>query len=381
MAEGQVIPLLLLVVLLVFPRAAAGQTDDDLFEVLDVRVDVTDTTAEAARTRALADGERKAFQVLVDRLTVSTDKDKASLANLEPARISALITDFWVSEEKTSAVRYIATLNYSFDSARVRSLFVSRKVSFASTRSPPVLVVPILESGATFLLWEPENRWWQAWTRLRRDGLVPVMLPPGDIIDRLQTAPDRLAQGSPEDAALLNRRSPDQPAYVVVAQTVPQDPAVPEGPREVKVTTHRFDPGGASPQTNLVAFRGEADTTENALLAKAAAGTLLAMEDIWKTTTRVQTKVRGVIAVNVPVASLPDWLNMRRRLRGVAAIEKIDLVLMSRSLVRVNLFFLGTADDLVVTLKQQGLDLAQGEEAWTLKPVVAQTGSQAVVPP
>ena len=47
------------------PRPAA---DDDLFEVLDIKVDETDQTAAAAREKALAAGERRAWDVLVQRL-------------------------------------------------------------------------------------------------------------------------------------------------------------------------------------------------------------------------------------------------------------------------------------------------------------------------
>jgi hypothetical protein len=113
----------------------------DTFVVRDVKVDVTAETAAEARDRALAEGEQRAFRIQLERLT--SRADWGSLPNLTNEEIAAYIQDFEVASEKSSAVRYIATLNFTFKEEPVRRLLADRDTPFAMTRSKPVVVIPV----------------------------------------------------------------------------------------------------------------------------------------------------------------------------------------------------------------------------------------------
>ena len=68
---------LLAVIVLAWPAAVHAQAqDDDLFQVSGIRVDETDQTAAAARMKALAAGERRAWEVLVGRLVDPAQRRK-----------------------------------------------------------------------------------------------------------------------------------------------------------------------------------------------------------------------------------------------------------------------------------------------------------------
>ena len=84
----------------------------DVFEVRDVAVDVTAETATKARELALIEGRKLAFRRLLERLTLRIEHQ--GLPDLGAEEIAAYVNDFSVAEEKTSAVRYLARLNFRF---------------------------------------------------------------------------------------------------------------------------------------------------------------------------------------------------------------------------------------------------------------------------
>ena len=93
------------------------------------------------------------------------------------------------------------------------------------------------------------------------------------------------------------------------------------------------------------------------LLRRAVAEIALLVEDNWKRENQLQFGRSAILAVTVPIGGLPDWLEVRRRLSGVAVVRIADLVLMSRDEVRVNLHYIGDAEQLALALEQADLVL------------------------
>ena len=175
--------LLVAAIVLSGPVSARAQAPvGDVFEIRGVAVDVTAQTADAARTQALRDGQLRAFDQVLRRLTVSDDH--ALLPRLSAEDISLYVRDFEVASEKTSAVRYIANLNVRFSETAVRDLLNELGITFAETPSKPVLLVPVFQSGGAMLLWDDPNPWRDAWNANQPvPGMVPMVLPLGDLTD------------------------------------------------------------------------------------------------------------------------------------------------------------------------------------------------------
>ena len=76
-----------------------------VFEVRNVAVDVTAKTAAKAREAAMEEGETRAFRQLLERLTLSDDYGK--LPKMDTREIAGYVSDFSVSDEKTSAVHFL----------------------------------------------------------------------------------------------------------------------------------------------------------------------------------------------------------------------------------------------------------------------------------
>ena len=115
----------------VLPVSPAVATN--VYEIQGVAVDVTADTAAAARKKALTDGEAAAFRRLLERITLLEDRHR--LPSLKTSEISTFVQDFSVADEKTSSVRYLATLSYRFKRRDVREMLISYNISFAETPS------------------------------------------------------------------------------------------------------------------------------------------------------------------------------------------------------------------------------------------------------
>lgn len=340
----------------------AAQTSN-VYEVTGVAVDVTAETATAARDKALAEGHAKAFRRLLERMTLRADHPR--LPDLTAGGIATYVQDFSVSEEKTSATRYLAKLDFRFKQDEVRRLLTDQGFRFAETLSKPVLVLPVYREAGAMLLWDTPNPWRDAWASLpAAKGLVPLLLPLGDLTDIAAIGAEQAARGDlPRLAAVAGRYGTDDSLVVLAARAT--DPQT--GTTLLEVTISRYGTPGAE-QTLLRTFAAREGETPEALFSRAAAEIMLEIEDGWKRDNLLHFEDPAVIAVSIPIRQLPDWLSIRERLSEVAFIRYTDLVLLSRSEVRVNLHFIGSEEQLILALDQADLQLTREPDGeWVLR--------------
>lgn len=349
--------LMLVLVSAIVPRAFA----DDTFVVRGVEVDVTAETAAQAREQALAEGERKAFRLQLERLT--SRSDWGSLPQLTNQEIAPYVQSFEVASEKSSAVRYIATLNYTFREPEIRRLLADRNTPFAMTRSKPVAVVPVYtEAGAAGgagmpVLWDDPNPWREAWAaRTRPDGLVPLVMPAGDA--GVITAEQAL-QGDQTSLSAITRRAGAFTA--LVAHATREDGGA--GPPKVRVSLNQYGPGGPE-HDSATTFTGREGESIDDLLVRAADAVALEMEQVWKRRNLVRVTGRSVTAVTLPLSSLSQLQTVKQRLERIPVVQHTELVVLSRDHARLNLFHMGTADQLAVALRQADLVMSRQDPVY-----------------
>lgn len=345
--------------------SVAAEEARKVFEVHRVKVDVTAATAAAAKDLALAEAEVRAFEALFDRLAPA--RQRASLGKVPPAQIQAATRSFWVTEEKVSPVRYLATLNYAFRADRVRAIARERGVPLITQVSPRVLVVPVYEAGdGRRLLWEEDNPWRRAWAGLTADGLVPVLVPaPESAGTELVDANQAVAGDGTQLAALAGRLGVFE---VLVAVASPKGaPAA----SALDVTIKR-KPSFAAQQDTIVTVRREAGENEDEHFTRAALATLNALEDEWKVANLVQEGGSTIAAVDVAVSDLAGWLAVRPRLEKLPTVERVDELLFSRNRVRVNIHHTGTPAELSARLERAGFAIVSSGGVWLVRPVQGQ---------
>ena len=135
---------LVLLAMIVFALPGAALAANDVFTVRNVPVDATSDGAAQARDIAIAQGQRAAFQRLLQWLTRRVDWSR--LPDVGADQLANLVLGFQVAEERSSATHYIAKVTYSFKPPAIRNLLRTASVGFSETRSRPVLVLPVYES-------------------------------------------------------------------------------------------------------------------------------------------------------------------------------------------------------------------------------------------
>jgi hypothetical protein len=155
----------------VAPIASSGS-----FEVSGVRVDVSGTNAEAARTAGWRLAQRKGWDMLSRRLT-------GRPGSLSDSALDSLVSGIVVEDEQIGPNRYIAKLGVLFNRGRAGSIL---GVAGETLRSPALLVVPLQISGGAGTVFERATPWQEAWARFRTGNSVI------DYVRLTGTGPDAL---------------------------------------------------------------------------------------------------------------------------------------------------------------------------------------------
>jgi hypothetical protein len=347
--------------------ALARAERSELFTVSAVPVDATAANALAARDAARRDGARRAFDMLMQRIVAPADLGK--VPHPSDAMLDGLVQGFEVAHEKTSGVRYIAELTFSFRRDAVRRLLRQAGVSFAETASKPLLVLPVLRLADRAVLWEDNNPWRDAWgAHPLPVGLVPLVLPLGELED--VAAIDGAAAAAGDDARLaaISQRYGNADVLVTRATLTAGDAA-----STLTIDSTRYAPGvaGARETFNavLTASPGESDAD---LMARGVADTIAKVEESWRNANLVNLNQTGTLVAAVPVSDLRSWVAVRQQIGAVAIIQRTELLSLDKHGARVTLHFVGDPQQLKLALAQHNLDLGGADPEWVLTP---RTGS------
>ena len=206
---------------------AQARVDFNVFTVRGIEVDVTAKTAAAAREAALAEGHVMAMQKLLARLLPREELTRVT--PLKAEQVVGFVKDFEVAAERTSDVRYLASLTFRFKPDAVRGLLRNDGLVHAETRSKPVLVLPVFGAVGKARLWEETNPWWKVWAqRQPEDWLVPLIVPLGDLGDISAIDADQALEGDMERLSAIAARYGAQDVLITQAVLL-GDPTLGEG--------------------------------------------------------------------------------------------------------------------------------------------------------
>ncbi len=124
------------------PTAASAD-----IEVKGIAVDVQGKSAEDARSNGWREAQRKAWA-------------KLNGPELSDSQLDGLVSAIVIERERLGPRRYIATLGVVFDRQRAASYLGGAQ---QASRSAPLLLIPVQESGGTYIAFEQRNPWQRAW--------------------------------------------------------------------------------------------------------------------------------------------------------------------------------------------------------------------------
>jgi Uncharacterized protein conserved in bacteria (DUF2066) len=341
----------------------AAKADVDVYKVSRIPVDVTAESATAAREAALAEGHREAYHRLMTRLVL--EDDQAYVPDLDQAAIAQLVQDFSVADEKTSAVRYLAELTFRFKPDAVRDLFRDHRLRFTETRSKPLLVLPIyLTPTGDVLLWEEANLWAFAWAgRDLSEELVPLLIPLGDLGDVAAIDVERAVAGDSAALSDIATRYGADGVLVVQAGLV-GDPA--DGNARLDVVADRYD--GSAWRIYADSIVQQQPGGPDALFDAAIDAVVASTQADWKAANHLSFDDQRMLSAIVPVTELGDWLEVKKRLSGIASITGTELVYLTRQYAQVDIAYIGDEERLSRAMAQSDLALSRSAlSGWELR--------------
>jgi hypothetical protein len=345
-----------LLALTLLALAAPARAASPIYTVERVEVDVTGSSAAAAREQAIAQGHRTAFERLLERMVPRERLNRVPAPSIEQLR--NFVRDFEVFDERTSDVRYLAELTLRFRPEAVQQFLHDNSVAFAETRSKPVVVLPVYGSDDSATLWGEPNPWRAVWAeQAEQTGLVPLTVPLGDLADINTVGAQQALDGAEAPLAEVAGRY-DADDVLVTQARVAGDPEA--GTASMQVISTRI--GTSRLERTLVDnVQQRQEETLEAMLTRAAAQVARDVEETWKRAHLIRYDQRNTLSAAVPVDGLQRWIAVRGRLNGAAEVAGVAIEMMTRSRIELELTHYGGTEQLQVALAQQDLELERVE--------------------
>jgi len=330
-----------------------------LFTVSKVSVQAEAQDAVEAKQLAIADGQKKALNTLMKRLTGFSAQNR--LPQLDEASIERMVDGLQVRQERSSGTVYLAQFDYNFRAGAVKDLLNRFGISYVVERAPEILVLPVYLAGGAIQSGE-KNPWLQAWSQLDlSNALAPVKL--------VQPRPDltaeaaRAASASPQSLEAINYQY--RAEYLVLALAEIDE----RGGLTVRLTGR--DASGSLKLERSFKSYGE----EPSVAAQNAAQIALnVFEGRWKLRRLASqgaldggSQELAQIEMTAQFAGLKEWRVIKDRLQKLPGVQGIDIKAVNPRGATISLEFPGGADRLAKTALNYGLALEGSEGAWLLR--------------
>jgi hypothetical protein len=328
-----------------FCGPAAAQ---DLFEVNGLKVDESASDEVQAKFSAIASAQQRALQIILRRLV--QPEEFSRLPQITGETLALMVRDYDISEEKLGGGRYLATISVRFLPEEVSNALKDAQIPFAMTRSRPVVVLPIIDTGSARRLWDDPNPWRLAWAgRTPYPGLFSVVMPAGDLSDVATVNVNQAISGDPDAMLAIGEKYQATGAMVAIASISGN-----QSSRSVRVNLE-FVGGSHDGTTVEQRYKGRGDLT--AFLGQVVGEILDGLERDWKQENILDFSMVERMSVLVPIEGLGGWRDVRERLDGMSRIQSMSMARMSQQEVELDLVYVGSTDQLRGALAQRGLEL------------------------
>ena len=344
----------------------------DMYRILGVPVDASAESGVAARDLAIAAGQREGLTQLMQRLTSPTAHGR--LPDVARVPIERYVNSFEIAQEKVGPTRYIGMLNLNYVAAEVQALLGSAGIPHVRRRSDPILVVPVDLSGGEPSAWDEGSPWRAAWYEGIEQATVTVLaLPLGDLADIAGAPPGSLTAG---DQVALDGLASRYGTETVVVAAARIDRAPDNGkPTQIELSARRAGAWDQPLLATVVAVAPEED--EPTALGRAIGQVIAAIEDDWKRRIAGQVQPVASLAVAVPLADLPGWVQIRRDLTGLPEVRSLGVESFAQAEARVTIGYQGELERLIGSVERVGLSLTEESDGWRLRPAGSLVGQPA----
>jgi hypothetical protein len=345
---------------LLFALPASAASSDPTYTVSGIHVDATAASASAAEAIAIDQGRPKAWDVLFRRL--AKPADLAKQPKLDNAALHRLARGFTVTNEKRSTTRYVADVTYMFSPEAVSRVMATISPSYRALGSMRrILLIPM---APTF---DRQSPWTSAFSSPRfASSLIPFSVPTGDAPDVKALGQLKFDATNWPDVQIVAARIHATEAVLALAIPITQGgtSTTDKMTGKVQIWLKRIGVAETPMKTSVDVPLIKNPAQTYPLAADAA---VHAIEVMFQQKPPIDYGPRATLSADVRIDSLEQWNAMQASMGLVANVVAVQVVAMDIGLVRINLTYQGSTDQLHDALVPVGIALTRSDGGpWTM---------------
>ena len=335
--------------------AANNRCNEPIFGVAGVRIDQRAENASKARDMGIRNAAERAFAIVLDRLLPTADGQAQFMAAHDLDDFS----DFThIVEENNLEQRYIATLDFCFDAARLRQAMIAAGLQWSELQSPPILVVPVWKGPDGARAWYRDNKWLAGWwdAVASYSGLLSLRQLDRNLINERQFRGEDLADANPVKLAAAASLVKAEQIMVVMA-ALDYDGSKPV----ITITARLFDKNGQLLTDILYGDQMILTNLDQDGLDEMRWKIISKMDSSWHMANLIDSAVADYLTVFMPVSSVKDWAMRLTALNEVAVVQSYDILSLDTKGGHVVLRLVGSREALGNALAAHQLELVDDD--------------------
>ena len=341
--------------------AANNRCNEPIFGVAGVRIDQRAENASKARDMGIRNAAERAFAIVLDRLLPTAEGQAQFMAAHDLDDFS----DFThIVEENNLEQRYIATLDFCFDAARLRQAMIAAGLQWSELQSPPILVVPVWKGPDGARAWYRDNKWLAGWwdAVASYNGLLSLRQLDRNLINERQFRGEDLADANPVKLAAAASLVKAEQIMVVMA-ALDYDGSKPV----ITITARLFDKNGQLVTDILYGDQMILTNLDQDGLDAMRRKIIAKMDSSWHMANLIDGAVADYLTVFMPVSSVKDWAKRLTALNEVAVIQSYDILSLDTKGGQVVLRLVGSREALGNALAAHKLELVDDDGRLLIK--------------
>ena len=341
--------------------AANNRCNEPIFGVAGVRIDQRAENASKARDMGIRNAAERAFAIVLDRLLPTAEGQAQFMAAHDLDDFS----DFThIVEENNLEQRYIATLDFCFDAARLRQAMIAAGLQWSELQSPPILVVPVWKGPDGARAWYRDNKWLAGWwdAVASYNGLLSLRQLDRNLINERQFRGEDLADANPVKLAAAASLVKAEQIMVVMA-ALDYDGSKPV----ITITARLFDKNGQLLTDILYGDQMILTNLDQDGLDEMRWKIIAKMDSSWHMANLIDGAVADYLTVFMPVSSVKDWAKRLTALNEVAVIQSYDILSLDTKGGQVVLRLVGSREALGNALAAHKLELVDDDGRLLIK--------------
>ena len=341
--------------------AVNNRCNEPIFGVAGVRIDQRAENASKARDMGIRNAAERAFAIVLDRLLPTAEGQAQFMAAHDLDNFS----DFThIVEENNLEQRYIATLDFCFDAARLRQAMIAAGLQWSELQSPPILVVPVWKGPDGARAWYRDNKWLAGWwdAVASYNGLLSLRQLDRNLINERQFRGEDLADANPLKLAAAASLVKAEQIMVVMA-ALDYDGSKPV----ITITARLFDKNGQLLTDILYGDQMILTNLDQDGLDEMRRKIIAKMDSSWHMANLIDGAVADYLTVFMPVSSVKDWAKRLTALNEVAVIQSYDILSLDTKGGQVVLRLVGSREALGNALAAHKLELVDEDGRLLIK--------------